>query len=74
MGRELLTPKNKTKDDIGILKTALCGGLGGVSFWISIFPADVVKSRVQVDSHSELAKNGFLKALTTIVKNEGIYN
>jgi len=43
--RQLLTPKNKSKEDIGILKTAICGGLGGVSLWCAIFPADVVKSR-----------------------------
>lgn len=67
----MFTPKNKTKDDIGVLRTAFCGGLGGVAFWVSIFPADVVKSRVQVDSHSALAKNGFINALATILKNEG---
>lgn len=70
--RSLMTPKNKTKDDIGIVKTAICGGLGGVSLWVSIFPADVVKSRIQIDSHSALAKGGFLNALYTIFKNEGI--
>jgi len=70
--RSRLTPKNKTKDDIGILKTALCGGLGGVSLWISIFPADVVKSRIQINPNSPLAKGGFFNALKTIVKNEGI--
>ena len=56
----------------GVLKTALCGGLGGVSFWISIFPADVVKSRVQIDSQSALAKQSFPRALLTIFKTEGI--
>lgn len=70
--RSLLTPKNKTKDDIGLLKTALCGGLGGASLWIAIFPADVVKSRIQIDSSSALAKGSFLGALKTILKNEGI--
>lgn len=70
--RSLMTPKNKTKDDIGILKTAICGGLGGVSLWVAIFPADVVKSRIQIDSNSALAKGGFINALKTILKNEGI--
>lgn len=69
--RSLFTPENKTKDDIGLLRTALCGGIGGVAFWISIFPADVVKSRVQINPNSELAKRGFLNALGTIVKTEG---
>lgn len=71
--RSLFTPENKTKDDIGLLRTALCGGIGGVAFWISIFPADVVKSRVQIDPNSELAKKGFVNALGTIVKKEGFF-
>jgi len=70
--RSMMTPKNKTKDDIGIFKTAICGGLGGVSLWVAIFPADVVKSRIQIDSQSALAKGGFFNALKTIFKNEGI--
>ena len=30
--RSLLTPKNKTKNDLGPIQTAVCGGIGGVSF------------------------------------------
>lgn len=69
--RSMLTPLGKTKDDIGILKTAFCGGLGGVSFWVTIFPADVVKSRVQINPKSELAKLGLMKAIAKIYKEEG---
>jgi solute carrier family 25 ornithine transporter 2/15 len=69
--RGLLTPEGQKKEDIGIMKTAFCGGLGGVSFWVSIFPADVVKSRVQINPNSDLARKGFFGALATIVKNEG---
>ena len=32
----------------GPLRTIFCGGMAGVSLWIAIFPADVVKSRIQV--------------------------
>ena len=56
----------------GIFKTALCGGLGGVSLWVAIFPADVVKSRIQIDSTSALAKQIFVGALRTILRTEGI--
>lgn len=56
----------------GILKTALCGGIGGVTFWISIFPTDVVKSRIQIDSHGPLAKMGVFGAMRHIVANEGL--
>jgi solute carrier family 25 ornithine transporter 2/15 len=48
--RHLLTPEGKTKDEIGPLRTMLCGGIGGVMLWVAIFPTDVVKSRIQVSS------------------------
>lgn len=72
--RTILTPQGKTKDDLGPFKTAFCGGLGGVSFWISVFPADVVKSRVQINPTSELAKKSFFSALLSIARTEGIGN
>ena len=31
-------------------RTALAGGLGGCCFWLAVFPADLVKSRIQVMS------------------------
>jgi solute carrier family 25 ornithine transporter 2/15 len=71
--RELFVDKanNGTKNDIGIMRTALCGGLGGVSFWLSVFPADVVKSRVQIEPNSPLAKKSFFGALAHIARTEG---
>jgi len=46
--RELLKPPGKTKDEIGPLRTVISGGVAGVTLWTIIFPADVVKSRLQV--------------------------
>lgn len=40
--RELFTPAFKTKDDIGVVKTAVAGGFGGIASWCFVFPADVV--------------------------------
>lgn len=34
-------------DRQGAMKVLLCGGLAGVATWASIFPLDVVKTRVQ---------------------------
>jgi len=47
--RHLLTPPGKTKDEIGPFRTVICGGVGGITLWTLIFPADVVKSRIQVN-------------------------
>ena len=46
--REALTPPGKTKDEIGAWRTVVSGGMAGVTLWTMIFPADVIKSRLQV--------------------------
>ncbi len=57
----------------GAVTTMLCGGFGGVAFWLAIFPADVIKSRVQVDvSGAQRQKRlSFIGTLSHIVKTEG---
>lgn len=32
----------------GLARTAMAGAVGGMALWTAIFPADVVKSRMQV--------------------------
>ncbi|XP_026848338.1 mitochondrial ornithine transporter 1 [Drosophila persimilis] len=46
--REFLRRNNQTKDEIGPLRTMVAGAIGGVCLWTSTFPADVIKSRIQV--------------------------
>jgi len=33
---------------LGAARTIVCGGVGGMSLWVVIFPFDVVKSRMQI--------------------------
>jgi len=66
ISRRALTPAGKTKDEIGVVRTCLCGGLGGVCLWVAIFPADVVKSRVQIKG-----KGSLFGTMIDIFKNEG---
>ena len=41
------------------MKVLLCGGLAGVITWASIFPLDVIKTRVQTQAlHSEANREG----------------
>uniref|UniRef100_A0A914LAQ6 Mitochondrial carrier protein n=2 Tax=Meloidogyne incognita group TaxID=654580 RepID=A0A914LAQ6_MELIC len=67
MSRRFLTPIGKTKEEIGVLRTAISGGIGGMALWTAIFPADVVKSRMQIGETGR-----FSTILLKIVKNEGI--
>merc|ERR1719419_1408335 len=46
--RGLLASPGQSKDDIGPFCTVISGGVAGVTLWTVIFPADVVKSRLQV--------------------------
>uniref|UniRef100_A0A182SBE0 Mitochondrial ornithine transporter n=1 Tax=Anopheles maculatus TaxID=74869 RepID=A0A182SBE0_9DIPT len=48
--REFLARPGQAKDDIGALRTMVAGAVGGVALWTVIFPADVIKSRIQVYS------------------------
>ena len=64
--RYLLTPENKTKEDIGLLRTAISGAAGGAALWTAIFPADVIKSRMQVSGTGQP-----IEIFMSILKNEG---
>lgn len=33
---------------LGLVKTIIAGGVGGVSIWAAIYPFDLIKSRIQV--------------------------
>lgn len=72
VSRHLLTPAGKSKDEIGPVRTIISGGIGGVALWTAIFPADVVKSRVQVASTAGTVEPTFRAVLKQIFKEEGI--
>ncbi|XP_072756351.1 mitochondrial ornithine transporter 1 isoform X2 [Anoplolepis gracilipes] len=66
--RELLTTKGQKRDDIGWQKTMVAGAVGGTMLWLVIFPADVVKSRIQVQN----LKTPALIVFKDILRQEGI--
>ncbi|XP_018497762.1 mitochondrial ornithine transporter 1 [Galendromus occidentalis] len=69
LSRSLLAPPNVAKDDIGPIKTIIAGGIGGTCLWVSIFPADVIKSRMQI---SRKSKQSALNVLREIIRHEGV--
>ncbi|KAL2728375.1 mitochondrial ornithine transporter 1 [Vespula maculifrons] len=66
--RELLAKPNQKRDDIGWQKTMIAGAVGGTVLWLVIFPADVVKSRIQVQN----LKTPALVVMKDIIEQEGI--
>ncbi|XP_064555681.1 mitochondrial ornithine transporter 1 [Drosophila montana] len=66
--REMLRGKDQTKDEIGPFRTMVAGAIGGVCLWTSTFPADVIKSRIQVKNLNE----GMFSVGAEIVRREGV--
>lgn len=66
--RELFRKPNETKDDIGWVKTMIAGAVGGCVLWTVIFPADVIKSRVQISG----CKDSMFKVGMDIAKKDGM--
>lgn len=59
---------NGHPEKAGLLGTIVSGGVGGICLWSSIFPFDVVKSRIQVES----SKEKMITVLLRIKRSEGI--
>ncbi|XP_076468301.1 mitochondrial ornithine transporter 1-like [Babylonia areolata] len=71
ISRALLTPPGKKKDEIGAVRTVVCGGVGGVALWVAIFPADVCKSRIQVQAVEGQKAPTFSATILHIFRTEG---
>ncbi|KAL7094385.1 hypothetical protein ACP275_11G100500 [Erythranthe tilingii] len=50
----------------------MAGGLAGASFWVSVYPTDVVKSVLQVDDFKNPKYSGSIDAFRKILKSEGV--
>uniref|UniRef100_A0A1B6IJU5 Mitochondrial ornithine transporter 1 n=1 Tax=Homalodisca liturata TaxID=320908 RepID=A0A1B6IJU5_9HEMI len=66
--RSMLTPPGKTKEECGTVPTMIAGAVGGFALWTVIFPADLVKSRIQVNC----LDGTFLSVTLDIIKKEGV--
>ncbi|XP_055844608.1 mitochondrial ornithine transporter 1 [Episyrphus balteatus] len=71
--REFLAKPGQSKEDIGALNTMIAGAVGGVTLWVMVFPADVIKSRIQVNN----SKSSMTSVGLHIIRTEGfaaLYN
>lgn len=59
----------QSKDDIGPIYTMVSGAIGGVCLWTAIFPADVIKSRIQVAGSTK----GMFAVGLDIFRKEGCF-
>ncbi|CAB4064856.1 Mitochondrial ornithine transporter 1,60S ribosomal protein L21-2,60S ribosomal protein L21-A,60S ribosomal protein L21,60S ribosomal protein L21-B,Cysteine-rich protein 2-binding protein,60S ribosomal protein L21-1 [Lepeophtheirus salmonis] len=63
-----LSRKSQNDQELGFLSTIFCGGLGGFTYWLFVFPMDVIKSRIQVRGDP----NSVLRVGINIIKTEGV--
>lgn len=68
--RNVFIPTGKTRDDAPWYAFPISGGVGGIFYWSALFPADVVKTKMQVDD--KFAKMGFIDTFKHISKTGGV--
>lgn len=51
--KQAMTPPGESPKSLPLPKLMLAGGCAGVTYWAAMFPADVVKTRMQVDPQFE---------------------
>ncbi|CAK9173393.1 unnamed protein product [Ilex paraguariensis] len=50
----------------------VAGGVAGASFWLSVYPTDVIKSVIQVDDYKNPKFSGSIDAFRKILASEGV--
>lgn len=63
---------NYNRSDVSSSKLLLFGALAGYSMWITAYPVDVIKSRLQTDSPTKPKYHGMLDCARKMFFNEGI--
>ncbi|CAL4915716.1 unnamed protein product [Urochloa decumbens] len=64
--------EDTSSEQLGRGSLILAGGLAGASFWGSVYPADVVKSVLQVDDHKRPRYSGSMDAFRKILAADGV--
>ncbi|EPS62807.1 hypothetical protein M569_11981, partial [Genlisea aurea] len=60
------------EDALGRGSLMVAGGVAGASFWLGVYPTDVVKSVIQVDDYRNPKYSGSIDAFRKILKMEGV--
>uniref|UniRef100_A0A8D0GF18 Mitochondrial ornithine transporter 1 n=1 Tax=Sphenodon punctatus TaxID=8508 RepID=A0A8D0GF18_SPHPU len=70
VSRSFFLQADQSKEELGALPLTMSGGIGGACFWLSVYPIDSVKSRIQVLSMAG-RQGGFLFSFLHILRTEG---
>lgn len=58
--------------ELGRGSLLVAGGVGGAAFWASVYPTDVIKSRLQVDDFRNPKYSGTIDAFRKVWASEGV--
>ena len=67
---KLLLQGLQSTKELGVGSLMIAGGLGGVAYWGPVYPADVIKSRMQVDDLKNPQFRGMLDCFKKVVSCE----
>lgn len=62
---------NGGRKDSDLLKVAFSGAFAGVCFWFSVFPIDVIKTKIQIDSFATPQYKSTLDAVKQTYRTQG---
>ncbi|KAJ3207945.1 Ubiquitin-protein ligase E3B [Dinochytrium kinnereticum] len=65
-------PTRNTKEDLSTWHLMGAGALAGMAYNLTLFPADVIKSRQQTMEGSGLLRSGFLQVASDLYRAQGI--
>lgn len=69
--RTQLSKHNNNRKEIPMWKIVLCGSIGGVAMWSTVFPADIIKSRIQGSNFLTTKYKSFLGTGKIIIQENG---
>jgi solute carrier family 25 (mitochondrial carnitine/acylcarnitine transporter), member 20/29 len=69
----LCTQGLATTQELGAAQMMFAGGLGGIAFWLFVYPIDVIKSRLQVQRRGHEQYGGILDCYNQIRAKEGLH-
>jgi len=74
LARRSMAGTGKRVEDLSATKLLTAGGIAGMSYWALIYPADVIKSKMQSDSlmPSERKYKSFFDCWRKVVSSEGM--
>ncbi|KAK9867689.1 hypothetical protein WJX84_006372 [Apatococcus fuscideae] len=62
----------KSGKELGAISLVTAGAIAGSAFWAFVYPADAVKSRIQIDDFKNPRYKGTIHCFQTVMANEGL--